>query len=387
MKKYTLTLLTIITSITLSAQFVTPTQNGDIYSLEVGNVIFEVDASFGARISSFKINGDDILWPAQNGSDFLWGSTLWPSPQSWPWPPPFTALNIEAYNGEIADNKIILTSEKDDFNDLVFEKTFYAETADSSITIEYKMINEGSSTFGAAAWEVTRVPSAGLTYFPRGEGSITGAFAGQFTTIDGVAWYEQSNSDPSGQKMFSDGSDGWFAHITENDYLFLKTFEDVPHDLAASGEAEIELWQAGTYIELENQSSFSNIAAGSSKSYKLKWYLKVVPDDIDISEGSASLVNYTENIAGVTPANEVRALTSKKNFSVYPNPASEYIIIDGNDFENFSISIFDISAKLVLKEEKIISNQRIDVSRLQKGLYIYKLDGSKTRREGKLIIK
>jgi len=176
-------------SLNASSQRVAPVQDGDIYSFTVGNIVFELDASFGGRISSFKINGTDILYPAQNGNDFLWGSTLWPSPQTWPWPPPFDALEYDAYAGEIKDNKVILTSAKDDYTKLVFEKTFYVNSADSSVNIEYKVLNDGTSGKSVAAWEVSRVHSGGITFFPRGAGSITGAFGNQFETIDGIAWF------------------------------------------------------------------------------------------------------------------------------------------------------------------------------------------------------
>ncbi|NJM14075.1 MAG: hypothetical protein HC896_00595 [Bacteroidales bacterium] len=45
---------------------------------------------------------------------------------------------------------------------------FYGDTLWNCINIEYTIYNMGSSTKDLAAWEVTRVPAAGITFFPQG---------------------------------------------------------------------------------------------------------------------------------------------------------------------------------------------------------------------------
>lgn len=374
MKKQLLITLGIIISITALSQDITPEQDGDLFSVEVGNVYFEVNAAEGGKISSFKINNDEILYPSTGGSDFLWGSTLWPSPQIWPWPPPFDALEYDAYTGEITDDKIILTSELDDYTDLIFEKTFYANSSDTSISIEYKFINKGGSTTEVAAWEVSRVPSGGLTYFPMGDGSVTGNFAGETETIDDVVWYEHSKSDPSGRKFFSDGSDGWFAHVNEDDYLFLKTFDDIPLTDAAPGEAEIELWHAGTstYIELENQSAYVEIPSEGEYTYALKWFLRELPDGVEVEMDNKNLLAYTSSVAAGIPYTDIKSIELKPAVTIYPNPSSGYFSISGITDE-YDLEILDMTGKITAHIEDALPGQKINTELFEKGVYFVKI--------------
>jgi hypothetical protein len=387
MKKSFLSTLLIIVSIHLSGQDVIPVQDGDIFTLEAGNVIFEVDASFGGRISSFSIDGNEVLYLSTGGDDFLWGSILWPSPQTWPWPPPFDALEYDAYSGEISDNKIILTSETDDYTDLVFEKTFYANSSDTSISIEYKLINKGGNATEVAAWEVTRVPSGGLTYFPMGEGVVTGNFAGETETIDDVVWYEHSSSDPSGRKFFSDGSEGWFAHVNEDDYLFLKTFEDVPYNDAAPNEAEIELWHAdpSTYIELENQSAYVGIPANGEYTYALKWFLRELPQGVEIAMDSKSLLKYTSSVATGTPFTGINSVEVDR-VKIYPNPSMGYFSVSGVTDE-YDLEILDMSGKVVDCIVDAVPGQKINAELFEKGVYFVRISGKNLDEVLKLIIQ
>ena len=97
-------------AISLNAQDVVPTNDGDKYSLTSGDLFFEVDAGFGGQVSSFKIGESEILY--YGGGDNQ-GSTFWTSPQSvWNWPP-IGEHDSDVYTGEISGNEIILTGEKD----------------------------------------------------------------------------------------------------------------------------------------------------------------------------------------------------------------------------------------------------------------------------------
>ena len=368
-------------------QDIIPQQNGDLYSLEFENIYFEVDASFGGHISAFEIDGINILYPSQNAADYLWGSTLWPSPQSvWGWPPS-TILDSEAYVAEIAGNKIRMISAKDNSSKLVFEKIFYANPADTSVTIDYIIKNEGTSNYQVAAWEVSRVYSGGLTFFPMGEGNVTGSFAGQTIEMNEIIWYEHESNDPAANKFFSDGADGWLAHITENNVLFIKQWEDVAYTGKAPGEAEIELWYQGndSYIELENQSSYESIPVGGSLNYSLKWFLRELPGSSDISVGNMDLVGRVEKII-----NKVAIGTKtfeKSDFRIYPNPATTHLKIFSEANNSFSISLFDITGKEVICKENLMSVSSIDIQGLEAGLYFYRIKGKGNTSSGKLLKK
>ena len=91
-----------------SAQDITPQQNGDLYSFQVADMYFEVDQNFGSRISSLKLGDNEVMFVNRDYADpILWGSTLWPAPQSvWNWPPS-TTLDSDPYSGGLPQTRIL----------------------------------------------------------------------------------------------------------------------------------------------------------------------------------------------------------------------------------------------------------------------------------------
>ena len=79
---------------------------------------------------------------------------------------------------------------------------------------------------------------------------------------------------------------------------------------------------------------------------------------------------------------EIASLSVKENepyvnkFTIYPNPTSKAITVEGNDQVN-SIVIFDINAKTLLKEE---NTKSVDVSELSAGTYFVRINNKETFR-------
>ena len=117
-------LIILLIALNTLAQDVTPQKDGDLYSFQVADMYFEVDESFGGRISSLKLGDEEIMFVDRNYADgILWGSTLWPAPQSvWGWPPS-TILDSDPYTAEISGNYVIMASEVDGNSNLRFKKT------------------------------------------------------------------------------------------------------------------------------------------------------------------------------------------------------------------------------------------------------------------------
>lgn len=285
-----------------------PSQNGALFSIRTENLDFEVDASFGGHVSSFKVDDHELLYFSGIPGDYLVGSTLWPSPQDvWDWPPS-AELDREEYEAEILGNTIQMTSRKDPASGLVFKKIFTANEKTKSIDITYVIINQGEGAYEVAAWAVTRVPAAGsLTFFSKGDSDVWGTNSFEDTTEvrNGIVWYQQLKSNPTQEKFFSDGSGGWLAHVNKDNYLFVKTFEDVPADQQAPEEAEIEIYYKNEdeLIELENQSAYVKIPPGGSFEYKVKWYAKKLPASLKVSVGSKELVDFVERMIGTDSCN------------------------------------------------------------------------------------
>jgi hypothetical protein len=77
----------------------------------------------------------------------------------------------------------------------------------------------------------------------------------------------------------------------------------------------------------------------------------------------------------------------ENHISVYPNPASGYVIFDGmNVSESATVELFNIEGKKVL-EQKLPENREISVGSLPKGLYLYRLKDNGKSFAGKITIE
>ena len=368
-------------------QAISPQEENGKYYFQVANVYFEVDPSIGARISSFKIDDEEILQQSAYAGDYLYGATLWQSPQSeWNWPPS-VELDQNPYTGGIEGTQVILRSAVDEtYSHLVFKKVFSASLSDTSVSMEYTMINKGTSDHSYSAWELARVPSGGISFFPKGEGDVTGDFAAQTELINGIVWYQQDDADPSSRKFFCDGAEGWSAHVNDDLNVFIKQFEDAAATDHAPGESEIELWYSGpsSYIELENQSAYTNIAVGDSVTWNMKWYLRNVPSGIQAQTGNADLVNYIRNIVNNQIPDALDNLTGS-GMNLYPNPAREYVMVNNLPSGKAMLIVIDLCGT-VLYAKKISNEERVPLTGLKSGIYLYQLTGPGIKESGKLSV-
>ncbi|MFL0354605.1 FG-GAP-like repeat-containing protein [Xanthomarina sp. GH4-25] len=79
---------------------------------------------------------------------------------------------------------------------------------------------------------------------------------------------------------------------------------------------------------------------------------------------------------------------SAENFSIYPNPTSNYITVNTKNIEDVSYKLYDITGKLV-KQQSVLSNSKnqIDLSHFSNGLYFIHLTSNKESYVHKIIKK
>lgn len=390
MKLFTLLFASILL-INLNAQNpITPQADGNgNYSFEVGNVYFQVNAKHGARINSYTINSEQFLSLDTHVAD-MYGSTAWLSPQSlWNWPPQ-AQIDYNAYTGGISGDKVILTSAQataDGGNlKFVMRKTFSADETDSSVSITYTIINKSTVAKSFAVWEIMRVPASGLSFFPI-SGSVTGDLSSFFMLKDGVAWWDYKSSETYKNKAFADGNGGWLAHINETRIIHIKKFQDTPSNFP-SVEKEIEFYADGSryYTEIEKHTDYKSIPVNDSAVMQMKWYLRELPENIDVLEGNANIVNYVNSI--VNPVHTSVKINSKniQQFSVYPNPGNGKLRITSSEFgESISFEVLNVLGSIVYSK-KVSSDEILDLQSLEKGVYFYKAYNSSGKYTGKLIL-
>lgn len=244
--------------------------NGSVITLEKDSVSLKIDSAHGARIISLKFNKTELLYTEADAADAhdYWGSTFWPSPQSIITLP--TALDIGAYNLSLNnDTATFIGNDKDYTSGIGLTKSFYFEKSKNEIGM--KVTAKTSAAKTVAGWQITRVKDNGLTFFPI-EGDHfkkTGSPISYELTNDNMFWLDLRSNDKqlSEGKIFTNGSQGWMAHLN-GDILLIKKFEDIEQSEAAENEAEIELYVSGAYryIELEPQGKAVEVAKKATSS-------------------------------------------------------------------------------------------------------------------------
>jgi hypothetical protein len=361
-----------------TAQDNTPVQEGSEFIISAGNLVFRVDAQEGAKVSSLTIDGDEFMVTADMVSSyFLWGSTLWPSPQKeWAWRPDNFHWDHHPYESAIEADTMVFTGPDaavDNGDQFHFVKRFWSTPQDTIFSLHYAMVNTTGKSIKKGLWELTRVPVGGLTFWPTGPGGTWGALAVATEEINGHTWYERELEDGFNLKFFADGKDGWYAHVDDLGRIFVKTFEDVDQKDFAEGEGEIELWVANEYIELENQGVCLDIPDGDTLDYHVKWYLRHLPDPIEVSAGNMDLVDYVEAlISGRSdPTSNGRPEQSLAHVRLSPNPARDRVRLITHTGGLVPYAIYNVAGSVV--REGHAGQENINLAGLEGGVYIVRV--------------
>ena len=275
-----------------------PVKKDGIYSIKIQNQELEADPATGGRIISIKLNGKNFLTGKEINASY-WGSTLWPSPQKIWGGPDLAELDNKAYSVSLEKNVIKMVSQKEPKFGFVFTKEISGSMQDSSFTIKYSITNQSGSAKKVAPWEVTRVYPDGLAFYPKGKGERWGNIANLAEDKNGITWfdYRRDKIPALHNKFFSDGTEGWIAHVNEN-IIFVKTFPDIALEQAAPSEAELEIYTnpAKTYMEIEQQGAYEELQPSASLSWQVTWYMRKLPANIKAEAGNPGLVAYVRKL-------------------------------------------------------------------------------------------
>ena len=264
---------------------------GDVYSYVWGRRRLTVDLAHGARITSFGL-GDQNLLTGPDVDMVNFGSTFWPSPQErWGWPP-VPELDSEPYEVDATTDKMRFKSRPGTRAKVAVFKHIRADQREDCVDITYELVNNDSVAAKWAAWEITRVAAGGLSFFPTGQRKV----GTQLPVVDqgGVSWFQHDPAKISGdgQKFSGDGAEGWLAHISGRT-LLVKVFSDVlPDAQAPAPEAEIELYAARGYVEIEPQGPYTELEPGKSLSWSVRWLITELPAQVPTELGSQALVDF-----------------------------------------------------------------------------------------------
>nr|NQU90574.1 T9SS type A sorting domain-containing protein [Bacteroidota bacterium] len=71
------------------------------------------------------------------------------------------------------------------------------------------------------------------------------------------------------------------------------------------------------------------------------------------------------------PVTSVSDVEPENQIFVYPNPAKDVLSISNN--RNSSISVYNLSGQLMMKEVAVYATFRLDISNFESGIYIVKV--------------
>ena len=240
------------------------------YSIEVGDLFMTINAGGGGKILSFKYKDVEVI--SQSTFPESFGSTFWTSPQKeWNWPP-VQEFDKQPYTVEEKGNSLVMTSNVSARLKYRIRKEFSVDAKSNAIVVTYSIINESGETRKVAPWEITRVPNEGLIFFDAPTDQITPTDLMPFQSEFGISWYQTDEANQN-RKINADGK-GWLAYLN-NGLLMVKKFQDLNASQPAPEEAEIQVYvnRGKSYIELESQGAYTELKAGESLDWTVKWFL------------------------------------------------------------------------------------------------------------------
>ena len=228
-----------------------------------------------------------------------------------------------------------------------------------------------------APWEVTRIPTGGLTFWAKStEDTIKGNGAGgtammnMVTDTLGIKWHKfDSSASLSGTPKLWDGtSEGWYAHVDKSRLLYIKKFTDIPASKKAPvNENQIELYSTTnkSYLEMELQGAFDSIPAGDSLTWDVKWYVRKLPDSIPVTRNAAlaAFVRQTISDGPVSVSSQVGSTTVGFRLG----STSRRISVDMDKGANVSLAIVNSNGREI---------SRVHAGRLSQGHHEFALNSA-----------
>lgn len=135
-----------------------------------------------------------------------------------------------------------------------------------------------------------------------------------------------------------------------------------------------ETLEMGNSVDIPSPGSFYNT---SSEPDTVEFCIRVLPITSQFldADSTNNQLCHTFVLSG-TGSTNVKSLAERgNNISLYPNPCSNELHIAISDYSgpNLSIEVYDLSGRIILKNESLNTNIPIDVSKWVKGMYFVKI--------------
>jgi hypothetical protein len=273
-------------------------QQGASLIIQQDLVRMEIMPNVAGRVSSLKYDNQELAVQVQMDKPKDWGTVLWSSPQSeWGWPP-IDVLDNLPYRVENQDDKLVLISGIDK-KSYQFSKT-YMPAGKNAISVTYRIDNHAEHEKRVGALEVTRLPPEGDVIFPIGDTTpISGIFYPLPVVLDkGLCWfpYDGAKIRDDHHKIMLDGREGWIAYRNKG-YVLVKEFKDLPPNVIAEGEREVEIFAHvdHTFIEIKQQGAAELLAPGKYLTWTVIWHVLKLPPELKSHSAPEQLADFVRS--------------------------------------------------------------------------------------------
>lgn len=236
----------------------------------------------------------------------------------------------------------------------------------------------GAIANGAAAANVMSVTNSSFSgNFAQSGGGIGVRASGTSNVNNSIFWNNTHSSAGSGAQLYTEG--------------VLK----LDHNIVKGGSASISLVGTGATLTLVNSSDVTD-AINSDPLFASTTDLSIQAGSPAIDKGSNALIpgGITIDIIGearvynsvtvdlgayeYTPGTETGLNDKSVQFTIYPNPTKDFVIVELAHNNSTRITISDITGKTII--DRITTGKEfIDVSFLNKGIYLIKVNNSASK--------
>jgi len=225
----------------------------------------------------------------------------------------------------------------------------------SSVTNMSGMFKEAISFNGDISfWDVSNVTDISVMFYEAESfnGDISSWDVSNVTSIFGMFVFASSFNQPL--------NDWDVSNVTNMEAMFYR---------ASAFNQDIGSWDVSSVTDMSNMFYF----ASSFNQNLSAWCVTNIGSEPTYFSTGTPLSESNKPVWGTCPTASLDD-QNQLDISIYPNPTSDIVYIDGN-YSQLKVVMYDILGKLVMN--KSITNS-IDISQLEKGVYILQLsDGAK----------
>ncbi len=146
------------------------------------------------------------------------------------------------------------------------------------------------------------------------------------------------------------------------------------------------LWAKGVGGKFDDAGT-SIVVDGTSEVYTVGYFQSTCDFDPDASIFNISSIGnkdifvhkMSQAISGVETF-----LTAFFQIDIYPNPASDYLIVNGSEHKS-KLSVLDVTGKIILEDETSNGKYKLDIQSLASGFYLIKIEIASSIVTGKFI--